>query len=177
MAKITYDDKEIYVDGSTNSQYFRYQDANEIKNVVNENDTNLERVDTRLKHIYEIVSKETTQTGTELTINNTFADNMKLDLKGNSSQYTTTGKNLIDTNNFETIERRGLTITMNNDGTFNVVGRSTSTGTILIGNDFASRLINGHTYSEYLDGAKYGENLNLFCHLKYQLPFDAVQNR
>lgn len=89
MAKITYDDKEIYVDGSTNSQYFRYQDANEIKNVVNINDTNLERVDTRLKHIYEIVSQETTQTGTELTINNTFADNMKLGLKGNTSQEGT----------------------------------------------------------------------------------------
>lgn len=79
MAKITYDNKEIYTDGSTNSQYFRFQDANEIKSVVNANDT-------RLEHLYELLSQETTQTGTEITIDNTFADNMQLDLKGNTSQ-------------------------------------------------------------------------------------------
>ena len=166
MAKITYDDKEIYVDGSTNSQYFRYQDANEIKNVVNENDTNLERVDTRLKHIYEIVSQETSQTGTEITIDNTFADNMQLDLKGNSSQYTTTGKNLIDTNNFETIESKGVTITKNDDGSFNIVGTATSTGSIVISNNFADKLVDGSTYAEYLS-EEYGSQLNIYCRLTY----------
>ena len=166
MAKITYDDKEIYVDGTTNSQYFRYQDANEIKNVVNTNDTNLERVDTRLERIYEIVSQETSQTGTEITIDNTFADNMQLDLKGNSSQYTTTGKNLIDTNNFETIEGRGVTISKNDDGTFNIVGTATSIGSFVISNNFADKLVDGSTYAEYLSET-YGANLNLFCRLTY----------
>lgn len=174
MAKITYDDKEIYVDGSTNSQYFRYQDANEIKNVVNENDTNLERVDTRLERIYEIVSQETTQTGTEITIDNTFADSMQLVLKGNADQYTTEGKNLIDTNNFTTIEQRGLTITMNNDGTFNIVGRSTSIGGIDIGNNFADKLVNGHTYAEFC--TDYSTTLNLFCRLTYRKPDQSIQN-
>lgn len=166
MAKITYDDKEIYVDGSTNSQYFRYQDANEIKNVVNENDTNLERVDTRLERIYEIVSQETTQTGTEITIDNTFADSMQLVLKGNADQYTTEGKNLIDTNNFETIESRGVTISKNDDGSFDIVGTATSNGSIIISNSFADKLVDGSTYAEYLSET-YGSQLNLFCRLTY----------
>jgi hypothetical protein len=159
MAKITYDNKEIYTDGSTNSQYFRYQDANEIKNVVNANDTRLER-------IYELLSQETTQTGTEITIDNTFADNMQLDLKGNLSQYVTTGKNLIDTNNFETINSRGVTISKNDDGSFNIVGTASSSGTIIIGNNFASKLVDGSTYAEYLN-EEYGAQLNLYCELGY----------
>ena len=135
MAKITYDDKEIYVDGTTNSQYFRYQDANEIKNVVNTNDTNLERVDTRLERLYELLSQETTQTGTEITINNTFADNMKLDLKGNTEQYTTTGKNLLNvTANSTTIN--GITFTKNSDNSVTANGTSTSTAAFnLIGSN------------------------------------------
>ena len=165
MAKITYDDKEIYVDGTTNSQYFRYQDANEIKNVVNTNDTNLERVDTRLEHLYELLSQETTQTGTELTINNTFADNMQLDLKGNESQNSTTGKNIVDCYNYST-RLRGLTITTNADGTFNITGRSTSTGDITLSNDFKDRFEVGKTYAEYLS-SEYGAGLNIYCALKY----------
>lgn len=90
-------------------------------------------------------------------------------LYGYTYQYTTTGKNLLDTNNFTTISnQKGITISKNADGTFNITGTSTSTGTIFIGNDFANRLINGHTYSAYLGGAEYGDNLNLFCHLKYE---------
>lgn len=38
MAKITYDNKVNYTDGSSDNQYFQVEDANEIKSVVNGND-------------------------------------------------------------------------------------------------------------------------------------------
>jgi hypothetical protein len=85
-----------------------------------------------------------------------------------------TGKNLIDTSNFTTIEQRGLTITMNNDGTFNIVGRSTSRGGIDIGNNFADKLVNGHTYAEFC--TDYSSTLNLYCRLTYRKPDQKIQN-
>lgn len=107
--------------------------------------------------------------GTSFILNGTKSNKPFNDLKfkGNFNQNTTTGKNLIDTKNFTTIEQKGLTISMNDDGTFNITGRSTSTGGIQISNNFSSKLINGKSYAEYLGGAEYGANLNINCYLTY----------
>ena len=64
MAKITYDNKEPYVDGSTNSQYFRYQDANEIKTVVNSNEDDFTGFQNYFKLTDLILYGKSTQSGT-----------------------------------------------------------------------------------------------------------------
>jgi hypothetical protein len=63
---------------------------------------------------------------------------------------------------------------MNNDGTFNIVGRSTSRGGIDIGNNFADKLVNGHTYAEFC--SDYSSTLNLYCRLTYRKPDQKIQN-
>lgn len=78
-------------------------------------------------------------TGTYITINNTVEKTFNLfNVKGNSTQETTTGKNLLP-NNLTTIKTyntlgtwsnnvytyNGLTFTFNNDGTFKINGTST----------------------------------------------------
>jgi hypothetical protein len=64
MAKINYDTKEPYVDGSTNSQYFRYQDANEIKTVVNSNEDDFTGFQDYFKLTDLILYGKSTQSGT-----------------------------------------------------------------------------------------------------------------
>lgn len=131
--------------GLTNSNTFRsYTDA--IKNIYNN---------------YPKITGE----GTSFSLT-TNKGKLTLQPKGNITQYTTTGKNLIDTNNFETIESKGLTITKNDDGSFNIVGTATSSGSIVISNNFASKFKNGSTYAEYLS-EEYGSQLNIYCRLTY----------
>jgi hypothetical protein len=64
MAKINYDTKEPYVDGSTNSQYIRYQDANEIKTVVNSNEDDFTGFQDYFKLTDLILYGKSTQSGT-----------------------------------------------------------------------------------------------------------------
>lgn len=106
--------------------------------------------------------------GTSFILNGTKANKPFNDLKfkGNFNQNTTTGRNVIDTNNFETITQKGVTISKNDDGTFNIVGTATSTGSFPISNDFSSRLKNGSTYAEFLS-EEYGNQLNIYCQLGY----------
>jgi hypothetical protein len=64
-------------------------------------------------------------TGENLTLNNTIKGKMKIDLKGNTSQYSTTGKNLLKLKNTTS---GGLTTTLNSDGSISVSG--TATGSV-----------------------------------------------
>ncbi len=90
------------------------------------------------KHVIDYVLGELT-TGTDITINNTVEKTFyKFDIKGNSTQETTTGKNKLP-NNLTTIKTyntlgtwsnnvytyNGLTFTFNDDGTFKINGTST----------------------------------------------------
>lgn len=52
-----------------------------------------------------------TGTGETITLNNTKEAPMKIDLKGNTSQATTTGKNLLDLSSFTTTTQSGITLT------------------------------------------------------------------
>ena len=74
--------------------------------------------ETPLEEQYEYVE----ETGTELTLNNTEEAPMKINLKGNTSQNTTTGKNLINLNDFTasgstiTLLPTGIHLTNNDNG-------------------------------------------------------------
>jgi hypothetical protein len=68
--------------------------------------------------------EKVTGTGETLTLNNTAEAPMKIDLKGNTSQYSTTGKNMLKIK--YTVDR-GITTTINNDGSIKASGTATDT--------------------------------------------------
>jgi len=63
-------------------------------------------------------------TGESLTLNNTIKAKMKIDLKGNTSQDSTTGKNILKIK--KTINR-GITTNVNEDGSLTASGTATET--------------------------------------------------
>ena len=69
---------------------------------------------------------KTTGTGTEITLNNTIQAPMKIDLKGNTSQESTTGKNLLQ-NTATTQTINGITFTINSDKSVKVSGTASAT--------------------------------------------------
>ena len=72
-----------------------------------------------------------TGTGTSLSLA-TKSGKMKVNLLGNTSQYTTTGKNLLETTNYEnTGTKDGITFTNNGDGTITVNGKYTGSTYVL----------------------------------------------
>ena len=109
----------------------------------------------------------TDYSGTSLSINNTKKGKMKVNLLGNTSQETTTGKNLLRYNlqhlknknttgtwDNNVYTHNGLTITINDDLSIRVNGTSTATETFFINNE-ALYLPTG-TY--YLSGATNGSD-------------------
>lgn len=78
-----------------------------------------------------------TSTGTNLTLENTPNASTNIDLLGNTTQDTTTGKNLLP-NDLATKTINGITITKNNDGTYKVNGTATSDVSEAICNNFIS---------------------------------------
>lgn len=82
----------------------------------------VEAIDT----IYEDYPKVTGE-GTSITLNNTKEARMEIELKGKTSQYTTTGKNIFPRITFsQTIN--GVTITATGDGTIKIKGTANSSG-------------------------------------------------
>ena len=78
--------------------------------------------DTPVDVAYEYVES----TGENLTLNNTEASSLKMDLKGNTSQASYTGKNLLNVDR-NTTTQNGLVFTINEDKTILVTGTFSST--------------------------------------------------
>ena len=96
------------------------EDLNEVRD-------NLEVVQNELnqyKTIYNVLPKVEDE-GEALTLNDTGNATLKIDLKGNTTQFTTTGKNLFDTTLYGTKRSNGITLTTNDDGTYTLNGTST----------------------------------------------------
>lgn len=92
----------------------------------------------------------TDYSGTSLSINNTKKGKMKLNLLGNTSQYTTTGKNLLHQDQYMTTRTtNNVTFTKNNDGTFNVNGTASVSFTWNILDVGDITLESGKTYYLY----------------------------
>ena len=81
-----------------------------IREKINDLGQNLDTEDTfrsyveALEQVYEEYPKIEENDVTEPSINNTKVGKMEIDLKGNTEQFTTTGKNLFDKNNMNLIE-------------------------------------------------------------------------
>lgn len=92
----------------------------------------------------------TDYSGTSLSINNTKKGKMKVNLLGNTSQYTTTGKNLLHQDQYMTTRTtNNVTFTKNNDGTFNVNGTASVSFTWNILDVGDITLESGKTYYLY----------------------------
>lgn len=78
--------------------------------------------------------QDTTQvSGTEISIDDTVEGPVTLELKPNTSQFTTTGKNILPQNKYVSSKTvNGITYTNNGDGTFNLVGTATANTSIQI---------------------------------------------
>ena len=74
---------------------------------------NIENLSTQIESVYNDLPKVTDE-NTEITLSPTKKGKMELTLKGNTSQYTTTGKNKINLENFLGTEY-GLTVTQNDE--------------------------------------------------------------
>ena len=82
--------------------------------------------------------------GETITLNDTVNTTMAIDLKGNTSQDTTTGKNLLETK-IETATKDGITLTHNEDGTYTLNGTATA-GTFFQCSQYSKTLPSG-TYT------------------------------
>ena len=81
---------------------------------------NLENIPKLIDGYWETLPK-VQGTGETITLDNTVAGKMKINLKGNTSQETTTGKNLFNIEGqYET--GTGITFTKNNDGSYTLNG-------------------------------------------------------
>ncbi len=81
----------------------------DLEKVVDELDETKEELE-RYKTIYNALAKVKDE-GTNLTLNDTAESILKLDLKGNTYQYSTSGKNLLDINSM--ISTTGMSYTVN----------------------------------------------------------------
>lgn len=86
-------------------------------------DKNLNNIAELLDGVYEDYPKTTTTNVTEPSIGNTKAGKMEIDLKGNTEQFTTTGKNLFKP--ISSGEKYGITFTNNGDGSYKINGTAT----------------------------------------------------
>lgn len=86
-------------------------------------------------------------TGTSISLNNTEEAPMTIEYKGNTSQFTTTGKNLfIPKPNNST--SAGITYSLNEDGTINLSGTSTNVIYFTFDKNVSeSNFVNGNTYT------------------------------
>ena len=87
-------------------------------------DKNIDNIAEMLDTVYEDYPK-VTGTGTEITLSGTKAGKLSLDVKGNSTQETTTGKNKFSKND-GTQTNNGITTIISNNNVFSLNGTSTS---------------------------------------------------
>jgi hypothetical protein len=106
-------------------------------------DKNIENIATVLDNLWEEYPK-VTGTGESLTLN-TKKGKMKVNLLGNTSQYTTTGKNLLP-NNATSQTINGITFTVNEDKTIKINGTA-SARTVFYMADNVNKTISAGTYT------------------------------
>lgn len=95
---------------------------------------NIENISSMLEEAYKEAPK-VSDTGTDITLDNTRKGRVDMGFSGNTSQFTTTGKNLLP-NDTETKTRNGITITKNSDGTYKINGTATDDFSEAICNNF-----------------------------------------
>ena len=110
--------------------------------------------ETPLEIEYEYIEQDGVESA---TMNNTNGGtSLKLDLKGNTSQYTTTGKNICEISNFSSTTQLGITFTNNGDGSISVSG--TATGLCVFKFSKPMTFTSGTTY--YVNGG-YSANISI----------------
>ena len=119
-----------------------------------------EEVD-RLSMIYNAFPS-TSNEGEEITLDGTAeVPFKKLNLKGNTSQFSTIGKNLLP-NTATTITKNGITFTKNSDGTYTVSGTATANAifSILVEGASTNPTLQAGTYT--LSGCPSGGSVNTY---------------
>ena len=109
-----------------------------INEQLEEKDEQIEELQSEVDSLSTIFNAFPTESGEgeSLTLDDTAEVKFKkFDLKGNTSQFTTTGKNLLP-NDTETKTRNGITITKNSDGTYKINGTATDDFSEAICNNF-----------------------------------------
>ena len=92
-------------------------------------DKNLENLSDTLDEIYNNYPK-VTGSGTEVNLSGTKKGRIDIGLKGNTSQGSTTGKNMFNVNSTikeNTLSNNGVTLNINQDGTISTSGTNTGT--------------------------------------------------
>lgn len=107
--------------------------------------------------------KYVTGEGTSITLENTVNTPFNnIILKGNTSQNTTTGKNLLNGKYYNTSTQNGITLKHNNDNSFDITGTATSNTSMTIFYSIdQSNLVVGNTYYFYMSEKYDGTNLNV----------------
>ena len=112
-------------------------------------DKNLENIPKLIDGYWETLPKVTGE-GTAITLDNTKEGKMKINLKGNTSQATTTQSKNLMPNKAESQTLNGLTITKGADGSLLINGTSTATTKIELG---TTNLASGtYTLSTHKEG-------------------------
>ena len=123
-------------DKLTSIQNHLTDDWNSIESLIGDTDLdkNIENIAGALDNLYDDLPK-VTGSGTSITLDDTRKGRLESELGGNTSQFTTTGKNLLP-NDTETKTRNGITITKNSDGTYKINGTATDDFSEAICNNF-----------------------------------------
>lgn len=99
-------------DGYTPVKGVDYYTEEEVEEIVNEITEKAEKDVAQANLVYNALPK-VTGSGEEITLNNTAETPLKLTLKGNTYQETTTGKNLLSTNSFTLVKGTNRTLQIN----------------------------------------------------------------
>lgn len=126
------------------------QDSSDIIRELQPNNVDLKlklskNVNDKFDYIENVLPHEDA-TGTNITMDNTTEYYIRThNIKGDSSQVTTTGKNLFILPN--SITQNGITYQKNADGTFNISGTATANTNLYISVDLSDTNISDGTYT------------------------------
>lgn len=109
-------------------------------------DKNIDNIANVLDDIYDDLPK-VTGSGTSITLDDTRKGRLESTLNGNTSQFTTTGKNLFAPKSINS-SGAGITYSLNEDGTINLSGTSTSVIYFTLDKNISeSNFVNGNSYT------------------------------
>ena len=125
-------------------------------------DKNIDNIAMVLDDIYDSMPQVSGE-GTSLTLDDTRVGKIKSTLKGNTSQTTYSGKNLLHQDQYLTTRTtNGITYTNNGDGTFNVTGTATANTNIqILAGASQIGLESGKTYYFYSSKPYNGTDFNM----------------
>jgi len=90
-----------------------------------DNETTFREYAEKIEDLYEEWPK-TSSTNINITLNNTKKGKIKIDLKGNTNQFTTTGKNRLNLNLNKIVDQSGITYSVSNNGTITINGTASA---------------------------------------------------